>query len=58
MTDVAFEAMKAACARVIAGPAKGTAYLVDAQHAITCAHVVKPVGPAGAVWMFIFLQHR
>ena len=49
MTDVAFEAMKAACARVIAGPAKGTAYLVDAQHAITCAHVVKPVGPAGAV---------
>ena len=44
-----YEAMKAACARIIAGNSKGTGYLVDRNRVVTCAHVVKPVGQGATV---------
>jgi V8-like Glu-specific endopeptidase len=36
-----FQALKAASARIVAGGATGTGYLVDPNRVVTCAHVVK-----------------
>ena len=49
MAGDTYKTMKAACARIIAGTAKGTGYLVNRNQVVTCAHVVKPVGDGGKV---------
>src|SRR3982751_5911919 len=49
MPDNSFAIMKAACALITAGAAKGTGYLVDRKRVVTCAHVVKPAGIGGTV---------
>jgi len=49
MADDDFETMKAACALITAGAARGTGYLVAPDRVVTCAHVVKPVGNGGTV---------
>ena len=47
MASNMYEAMKAACARILAGNSKGSGYLVDHDRVVTCAHVVKPIGEGG-----------
>lgn len=47
--DLSIEHIKNACARLPVGRTQGTGYLVRPDRLITCAHVVKEVGPGGAV---------
>ncbi|WP_447599806.1 TRAFs-binding domain-containing protein [Nitrospira sp. Nam80] len=47
MADEIYKALKAACARIVAGTSKGSGYLVGRDRVATCAHVVKPVGVGG-----------
>jgi hypothetical protein len=47
MADEIYKALKAACARIVAGKSKGSGYLVGRDRVATCAHVVKPVGVGG-----------
>ena len=39
MPDISF--LKAACAMITAGTERGTGYLVDQHHVVTCEHVVR-----------------
>lgn len=48
-SEIVVQRVKEACARVLAGKAQGTGYLLRRDLLVTCAHVVSTVGVGGSV---------